>query len=213
MTGQHRGLFVTVDGLGGVGKTTTVKQLGRELAAQGYPVYVTTEPSHDSLGEIARHDTAVYAGHALACLVAADRYHHLVTEIRPKLAAGQIVLCDRYVPSSYVLQRRDGVPLAFIEDLNADADTPDLAVILTADAEVAAGRIARRGAHNRFEASEDASRIEVELYRDTVSRLAAHGYTLLVIDTTNASPQRVAADIAGRITALAGVHGVTPAAG
>lgn len=69
--------------------------------------------------------------HARACLVAADRYHCLATEIRSALAAGKIVLCDRYVASSYVLQHLDGVPIEFIEALNADANRPDLAVILT----------------------------------------------------------------------------------
>jgi dTMP kinase len=70
-------------------------------------VHVTAQPSHDRFGEIARHGTDTYTGHTVACLVAADRYHHLATQIRPQLAAGRIVLCDRYVASSYVLQRVD----------------------------------------------------------------------------------------------------------
>lgn len=87
----------------------------------------------------------------MACLVAADRYHHLITDIRPRLAAGAIVICDRYVASSYVLQRMDGVSLEFIDAINDGADVPDLAVILTAAPEVAADRIYRRGSYGRFE--------------------------------------------------------------
>jgi dTMP kinase len=74
-------------------------------------VHTTSEPSHGPLGTLARHGTDTYSGYVLACLVAADRYHHLATDIRPNLAAGRIVVCDRYVPSSYVLQLMDGVPI------------------------------------------------------------------------------------------------------
>jgi dTMP kinase len=205
-------LFVTVDGLGGAGKTTVVAHLARYLTDRGYPVHATTEPSHAPLGEIARHQTDTYSGHALACLVAADRYHHLATDIRPNLATAKIVICDRYVASSYVLQRMDGVPLPFIEAVNADTDRPDLAVILTGDPEITAARISRRGAHTRFESGIDASRTEADLYRDTAERLAVLGYPLFSVDTSEARPESVAAQIGARIAGLAGVHGLTPAA-
>lgn len=146
--GHHpgRGSFITVDGPGGAGKTTLVECLHHWLDERGYPVQVTTESSHSVLGELACHRTDAYTGHALACLVAADRYHHLATEIRPALADGKIVLCDRYVASSDVPQRLDGVPSSFIQALNADADQPDLAIILTADPVVTTERIAHRAA-------------------------------------------------------------------
>jgi dTMP kinase len=132
MITSARGVFVTVDGLGGAGKSTTVQHLRRYLAEQGHTVHATTEPSYKQLGTLARHGTDTYSGHALACLVSADRYHHLDAEIRPHLAAGRIVVCDRYV-ASYVLQRMDGVPIEFIEAINAAVDVPDLAVILTTE--------------------------------------------------------------------------------
>ncbi len=91
-------MFVTLDGPGGVGKSTTTEHLHRYLTGQGYSVHTTSEPSHGPLGKIARHGTDTYSGYVLACLVAADRYHHLATDIRPNLAAGWIVVCDRYVP-------------------------------------------------------------------------------------------------------------------
>lgn len=80
-------------------------------------------------------------------LMTQDDLAAAATEIRLQLAAAcRIVLCDRYVTSSYVLQRIDAVPIEFIEALNAAADVPDLAVILTAHpavtnpADPAAGR-------------------------------------------------------------------------
>lgn len=207
------GVFVTVDGLGGAGRTTTAGELVRYLAERGYAVHATTEPSQGQLGDIARYGTDTYSGRALACLVAADRYHHLATEIRPNLAAGKVVVCDRYVPSSYVLQRIDGVPLSFIEAVNADADRPDLAVVLTADPATAASRIARRGAHTRFESGIDTSRAEADLYRDTVERLIAQGYPLVSVDTTNVEPLDVATMIGTRIARLADVRGEARPAG
>lgn len=201
----HRGVFVTIDGPGGAGKTTTVQTLHRDLCAIGYIVHATTEPSHAILGQIARHHTDTYTGHALACLVAADRYHHLATEIRPKLASGRIVLCDRYVPSSYVLQRIDGVPLDFIEAVNAAADLPHVGVLLTAEPDTLARRIERRGAHSRFEQGIMSSRIEADLYHQSSAHLSARGYPLLAIDTTHTPPGQVSELIASRIGDLAGL--------
>jgi dTMP kinase len=170
------------------------------------------EPSHATLGRLARYRTDAYHGHTLACLVAADRYHHLATEIRPALAAGKIVLCDRYVASSYVLQRLDGVPMDFIEALNADADRPDLAIILTADPIATAERIAHRGAHTRFETDPDLHQREVDLYRDTAIRLAAAGYQLLTVDSTAQRPDRIVEHLGPRIASLAQQVGRPPAA-
>ena len=56
---------------------------------------------------------------ALACLVAGDRHHHLATEILPALHAGKVVICDRYLPSSLVLQAIDGIEPDTIWCLNA----------------------------------------------------------------------------------------------
>jgi DNA polymerase III epsilon subunit-like protein len=60
-------------------------------------------------------------GHALACLYAADRYHHLEAEVRPNTNAGRVVISDRYIPSALVMQRFDGIDPAFLWQLNASA--------------------------------------------------------------------------------------------
>lgn len=202
---NERGVFVTLDGPGGVGKTTTTRALSALFARHGHHVHATTEPSHAELGTIARTKNSTYTGHALACLVAADRYHHLATEIRPHLDAGHLVICDRYVPASYVLQRMDGVPLDFIEHLNAAADIPDLAVILTADPAETTARIDRRGTRHRFETGPESARLEADLYRHAAQRLAASGYPLLTLDTTHAPAPAIAERIAEQITRLTGL--------
>lgn len=196
----HRGLLVTLDGPGGAGKTTTAAALAQLLAHQGHQVHATAQPSRDQLGHLAR--TAGYCGYALACLVAGDRYHQQDREIRPAVASGRIVVCDRYVPSSYVLQRMDGAPIEFIEALNADADRPDLAVILTADPTVTATRINTRGTRHRFETGTTSSAQEVDLYADTARRLATRGWPLLALDTTSVAPEQIAEQISTRIAEL-----------
>ncbi|GAB2768434.1 dTMP kinase [Amycolatopsis magusensis] len=196
------GLFVTIDGPAGVGKTTTVRLLAQCLADRGYRVYATAEPSGGLLGETARHHTETYRGHSLACLVAADRYHHLATEIRPHLHAGHIVICDRYVASSYVLQRMDGVPRTFVEAINSAADRPDLAIVLRAPSAIVAARVAARGAHNRFHAGQTTSEHEIALYEEAVQRLAARRYPILAIDTGDAPPGDIADHLVTRIADL-----------
>jgi dTMP kinase len=92
------GVLVTIDGPGGVGKTTVAELLIRALDERALPVHATVEPTRTPLGEHIRAGTDTYQGMALACLVAGDRHHHLTTEILPALRAGKVVVCDRYLP-------------------------------------------------------------------------------------------------------------------
>jgi dTMP kinase len=125
-------MFVSLDGPSGAGKSTIVRHLAQMLVAAGEDVHVTAEPSNGPIGQLCRELAETVTGHALACLYAADRYHHVETEIRPLLTAGKTVISDRYVPSGLVMQRFDGVNPAFLWQLNAEAKRPDLAVILEA---------------------------------------------------------------------------------
>lgn len=195
------GLFVTLDGPGGAGKSTLVRLLADHLTAAGYPVLATREPTDGQLGQIARHLTGTYSGPALACLVAADRYHHLAAEIQPALDSGRLVLCDRYVPSSYVLQTRDGVPLEYVRQLNALAPRPDLAVLVTADPDILEDRLRARGAHSRFE-HDGSSRVEASMYDDLANVLAEDGFPMWRVDTGDDAPQLAVQLISGRIAEL-----------
>ncbi|MGY3676793.1 dTMP kinase [Streptomyces sp. TE33382] len=144
MTPRH-GALVTVDGPSGVGKSTTIQALHNELSSRGLVVRQTAEPTTGDVGRFIRAHFSHIRGRALACLVAADRYEHIEHEIQPWLTAGDTVICDRYLPSTLVMQRLDGVPLEFLLALNADVPRPDLAVVLTADPALIARRIADRG--------------------------------------------------------------------
>jgi dTMP kinase len=109
-----------------------------------------------------------------------------------------------------MLQRIDGVPIDFVEAINAQADTPHLAVVLTADPLVTADRITHRGAHNRFESGLDSSRVEADLCADTIARLAERRYPLMIIDTGRTPSEVVVDMIVERIAHLAGVPCAAP---
>jgi dTMP kinase len=196
------GILVSIDGPGGSGKSTVVAITAEMLTGHGVAVHETTEPSRTPLGKLIRAGTDEYAGMALACLVAGDRHHHLAAEVRPALAAGQVVLCDRYVPSSLVLQRMDGIGWDVIRQLNDGADRPGLAVILNAAPDVIAARLNARGWHSRFERQPGSSRTESRLYHDTAERLAREGWPVCVVDVTTRSAREAAMIVSERILAL-----------
>lgn len=194
-----RGLFVSVDGPSGSGKSTIVNHLAQLLVADGEEVHVTAEPSPGPIGALCRELTETVTGHALACLYAADRYHHLEAEIRPHTEAGRTVISDRYVPSGLVMQRFDGIGPGFLWRLNAEADRPDLAVILEADPEVISERLTERGPHNRFQLTPGSSHAEVHFYRQATDRLIQAGFDVLRVDVNQRPPEKCAALIRERL--------------
>lgn len=203
-----RGVFISVDGLSGAGKSTIVHHLAHLLVAAGEAVHVTAEPSTGPIGALCRELTETVTGHALACLYTADRYHHVETEIRPHLAAGRIVISDRYLPSGLVMQRFDGIDPTFLWQLNAQADRPDLAVILEADPKVISQRLHERGPRNRFQLSPGGSHAEVHFYRQATDRLIQAGFDVLRVDCDQRPAEQSAAFIRDRLLSL-----FAPAAG
>lgn len=195
------GAFITIDGPGGSGKTATVAALAGLLRARSHPVHVTAEPSDGPAGRLTRALVNEVSGYTLACLVAADRYHHLDTEIRPRRSAGHGVLCDRYLASTLVLQARDGLAPSWLLTLNEAVDLPDLAVILTASPQVVTARLDQRGRHDRFEHDPAAAATETAMFRNAAATLARLGVPVLQIDTTSLSPQQAARQIAGVLDA------------
>lgn len=180
-----RGLFVAVDGPSGVGKSTLTRALTIRLGQDGHAVHRTAEPSEGPIGTLARGMTNTADGLTLACLYAADRYHHLAHEIEPRLAAGAIVITDRYIASGLVMQRLDGVDPALLWALNEKARRPDVLLALTAEEEVIRRRLTRRGTHNRYQDQHTSSRDEATWHREAAAHLAATGALVHVIDTTH----------------------------
>ena len=101
-------MFITFEGIDGVGKSTQLDLLEAWLIKQGHEVVRTMEPGGTELGQEIRHLLLHRKGNvaprAEALLYAADRAHHVTTKIEPALAAGKVVLSDRYFDSSIAYQ-------------------------------------------------------------------------------------------------------------
>jgi dTMP kinase len=190
-------MFLAVEGPNGVGRSTVVASLVTALgAALGVetPVVATREPSGSPLGRAARAMESELSGVALAMACAADRLHHVETEIEPALARRAWVVSDRYVPSSLVLQRLDGMDTASIWALNETARRPDLTVYLLDTPEIIAARLATRTRHARLETIATPA-LELAFYADAQRFLAGHGWTQLAVHGRGRSPQDIAAEI------------------
>lgn len=111
---DYGGLFIAFDGPNGVGKSTLIEYVQAALSESGMNVWVTKEPTDTQLGKFTRQIAETLGGEGLTCLVSADRYQHLINEIIPKLEEKRIVLTDRYILSSLILQRMDNVDVNFV---------------------------------------------------------------------------------------------------
>ena len=144
MTAADRagGLFVVFEGGDGVGKTTQLELLCRWLSARGEQVVRTFEPGDTAVGREIRRlvldpATGDLSARAEALLYAADKAQHVDTVVRPALAAGAVVVCDRYVDSMIAYQGAGRVlQSAEVEQVARWATEdlrPDLTVVLDAD--------------------------------------------------------------------------------
>ena len=118
-----RARFVTFEGIEGCGKSTQLTLLERELRSRGYAVAVTREPGGTPLGARLRRlllDPAVAAEPiAELLMLVADRAQHVATVVRPALAAGSWVLCDRFADSSTAYQGcARGLGVTLVDTLN-----------------------------------------------------------------------------------------------
>ncbi|MEZ5540737.1 MAG: dTMP kinase [Pseudomonadota bacterium] len=154
------GKFITVEGIEGVGKSTNMDFIRQQLQAAGKDVVVTREPGGTPLAEAIRElllDPA-HTGMDTLCelqLVFAARAEHLAKVIRPALAAGRWVLCDRFTDATYAYQGGgrgvDAAVIARLEDLVQGGFRPDLTLLLDLPVATGLARISARGAPDRFE--------------------------------------------------------------
>ncbi len=202
--GNRTGTFIVFEGGDGAGKTTQIRTLVDHLRAAGHRVRTTREPGGTPLGgqirNLVLHGDAVDP-RAEALLFAADRAHHVATLVRPALAAGDVVVQDRYLDSSiaYQGQGRDldpddvrGLSRWATRDL-----VPDLTVVLDLDPTV--GRARRGDTHDRLEREGDDFHARV---RAEFLRLAqAEPDRYLVVDATLPRAE-IAAAIRDRVAQL-----------
>jgi len=150
---SRRGKFITFEGLDGTGKSTQMRKLGAALREAGHKVVETREPGGTATGEKIRRvlldsGTAGLSSMAEMALMFASRAQHIAEVIEPGLAAGAIVLCDRFTDSTEAYQgsgRRLGsaAVLALHRVLCGDLQ-PDLTLLLDSNPHLSVSRARRR---------------------------------------------------------------------
>ena len=153
------GLFITFEGPEGAGKSTQIRRLAARLERSGVPHRLTREPGGTVIGDRLRElvlDTRSQMSPMTEFLIYSASRAQLVREvIRPALARGELVVCDRYVDSSYAYQGYGrGLNLAQLRAVSEAATgglTPDLTVLLDVEPELGLQRAARVGELDRIE--------------------------------------------------------------
>ncbi len=149
---QTRGLFITLEGVEGSGKSSQIRHLAKVLTQAGYPVLQTREPGGTATAEVIRQILLTASPHepvtpqAEALLILAARCQHVTYLIMPALRRGTVVLCDRFSDSTFAYQGfARGLDLQWLREANKVATgglTPDLTVVL--DLPVSVGLARRR---------------------------------------------------------------------
>lgn len=154
------GLFITLEGPEGAGKSTNRDYLAERLREHGIDVLLTREPGGTPLAEQVRELLLAPSSETMAAdtellLVFAARAQHLDQVIRPALARGCVVLCDRFTDATYAYQGGgrglSEARIAVLEEFVQGALRPDLTLVFDLPVEVGLARAAARGRLDRFE--------------------------------------------------------------
>lgn len=156
---MQKGLFITFEGADGCGKTTQLNLLAQYLTQLGYDVVKTRETGAKGLGEKIREIVLHYDGeissNAEAFLFLADRAQNIDVIIKPAVAEGKIVLCDRHIDSTIAYQGYGrGIDLERLKMLNNLATSgfkPDLTLVFDVDVETSMARVGKN--QDRIEAA------------------------------------------------------------
>ncbi|MCK1986357.1 MULTISPECIES: dTMP kinase [Peribacillus] len=151
---MKRGIFITMEGPEGAGKTTITQMLGKALQQEGYQVLLTREPGGVPISEqirevILNKDNTAMDPRTEALLYAAARRQHLVEVVMPELERGGIVLCDRFIDSSLAYQgHARGLDIEEVYNINKFAIgdmMPDATLFFDIDPEEGLRRIQSNG--------------------------------------------------------------------
>lgn len=179
-----QGVFITIEGVEGAGKSTQMLHLSEHLRRLGLPLVVSKEPGGTALGRelrrllLERHVSGeTWCADSELLLFYADRAQHVDRVIRPALAAGKVVLVDRFEDSTRAYQGASGVPesaLDRLSDLVLHGLRPHLTVMLDMDPEASLQRVEVRNlslgaefAETRFDEA------ELEFHRRVRNRFLA----------------------------------------
>lgn len=200
---SEQGIFVVLEGIDGAGTTSQAKRLCNSLRERGIPCHLTREPTDGPIGKLLRE--ILTGAHeptdatTLGLLFAADRADHLQREIQPQLAAGCVVISDRYYHSSLAYQGSEE-DRRWISQLNKRAPAPDCTFFLKVDPQIAASR---RLADNREEELFDSDSTQARVARgyDEVVEGLSGSESIEVLDG-HKSLDELSAEILEKTTAL-----------
>jgi dTMP kinase len=203
-----RGVFITLEGGDGSGKTTQAELLRGWLAERGRTVVRTREPGGTEVGvevrEIVLHHRGDITPRAEALLYAADRAHHVATVVRPALERGDVVIQDRYIDSSVAYQGvgrvLDPEEVRGLSEWATEGLRPDLTILLDLDADAARGRLDEaRTRYDRLEA--EASEFHDRVRAAYLDLAIAEPDRFLVVDAKRPVDE-IAAAIRDRVASL-----------
>ena len=183
--GPAKAMFLTVEGVEGVGKSTHIETIKNFLDERDIPCILTREPGGTPVAErirellLAVHEDEALCELSELLLVFAARAQHLERVVKPALAQGKWVICDRFTDATYAYQGGgrglDVAIIAGLESLVQGELKPDLTIILDLDPRIGMRRASERGELDRFE------REQIEFF-DKVRRT--------YLDIAAADPQR-----------------------
>ncbi len=175
----HRGVFITIEGLDGCGKSTQLGKLAATLRREGREVVMTREPGGTLLGESIREvaldsRTAELSPRAEMAMMFAARAQHVDQVILPALERGDCVLCDRFTDSTEAYQgggrQLGAAPVRALHKLLCHGLEPDLTILMDSDVDASVERARRR---NRLRESK-LSRAQSQGKRDKTANQAAN---------------------------------------
>jgi len=181
-----QGLFITLEGVDGAGKSSHLDWLADRFRARGRVVRQTREPGGTPLGERLREIVLHQAMHpeTEALVMFAARREHIEQVIRPALAAGEVLISDRFTDASFAYQCGGrGLPEARLEALeqwvHGDLQ-PDLTLLFDVPTEIAAARLANAREPDRFEREQ--GEFHARVRAAYLRRAASHPLRIRVID-------------------------------
>lgn len=197
---MKKGLFITIEGPDGSGKTTASTKIIEALQNEGIDVVYTREPGGIDIAEQIRSVVLNPLNTKMdskteALLYAASRRQHLVEKVIPALKENKLVICDRFVDSSLAYQgnaRGLGIDeVLSINNFAIDGIWPDLTIYLDIDEEEGLKRVEGRGAKDRLDAeSKEFHHKVVEGYKKVVERFKDR---IRIVDASK-TPDEVAKD-------------------
>lgn len=203
------GLFITLEGGDGSGKSTQSALLAEWLGAEGHTVLVTREPGGTDLGvelrNIVLHRRGHIAERAEALIYAADRAHHIATKVRPALERGEVVLQDRYLDSSVAYQGAgrilDATEVRNLSLWATEGLLPDLTILLDLDESIGRDRMKERTTYDRLE--DEKAEFHARVRNAYLQLAAAEPERFLVLAATD-SRESIATAIRARVASLLG---------